>query len=79
MRTEADSERNTVNHNTRTETLDGPNLFRESSVNSRADEKQGSMVLAERFQRINELQGEIETPQTRSVSLRNLLSSAEVG
>jgi hypothetical protein len=31
------------------------------------------MALAERVQRLNGLQGEIETPQTRSVSLRNLL------
>jgi len=71
LRTEADSERNMMNHNKLMETLNELNLFRESSVTLRAEAKQASTALAEKSQRVTELQAEIEPLKTRISELEN--------
>jgi nucleoprotein TPR len=71
LRTEADSERNMMNHNKLMETLNELNLFRESSVTLRAEAKQALTALAEKTQRVTELQAEIEPLKTRISELEN--------
>ena len=77
LRTEADSERNAMNHNKLMETLNELNLFRESSVTLRAEAKQASTALAEKTQRISELQSEIEPLKTRVSELEIRLELRE--
>lgn len=77
LRTEADSERSTMNHNKLMETLNELNLFRESSVTLRAEAKQASIALAEKTQRISELQAEIEPLRTEISELKNFAELRE--
>jgi nucleoprotein TPR len=77
LRTEADSERSTMNHNKLMETLNELNLFRESSVTLRAEAKQASTALAEKSQRVTELQTEIEPLKTRISELENFAELRE--
>ena len=77
LRTEADSERSTMNHNKLMETLNELNLFRESSVTLRAEAKQATAALAEKAQRVLELQAEIEPLKTRISELENFAELRE--
>lgn len=72
QRNQADTERNTLNHNKLMETLNELNLFRESSVTLRAEAKQASAALAEKSLRVSELQAEIQPLQMRINELENL-------
>ena len=77
LRTEADSERSTMNHNKLMETLNELNLFRESSVTLRAEAKQATTMLAEKAQRATELQAEIEPLKTSISELENFAELRE--
>ncbi|KAK5259972.1 Protein mlp1 [Exophiala xenobiotica] len=76
-RTEADAERNAMNHNQLMETLNELNVYRESSVTLRAESKQATQALAEKSRRVEELEGEIQTVHARVAELENLLELRE--
>ena len=77
LRSEADSERNAMNHNKLMETLNELNLFRESSVTLRAEAKQASTALAEKTRHVTELQAEVEPLKIRISELENFAELRE--
>lgn len=76
-RAEADVERNAISHNKLMETLNELNLYRESSVTLRAENKQATQTLAEKSQRIEELESEMQTLHARVAELENLVELRE--
>lgn len=76
-RAEADAERNALSHNKLMETLNELNLFRESSVTLRAEAKQATQALAEKTQRVEQLEGDLQSLQARVSELENLLELKE--
>lgn len=76
-RAEVDTERNAISHNKLMETLNELNLYRESSVTLRAEVKQAKDSLSEKSKRVEELEGEIHTLNTRVAELENLVELRE--
>ncbi|KIX02065.1 uncharacterized protein Z518_08004 [Rhinocladiella mackenziei CBS 650.93] len=76
-RAEADAERNALSHNKLMDTLNELNLFRESSVTLRAENKQVTQALAGKSQRVEELEGQIQSLQARVTELENLVELRE--
>ncbi|KAI1940141.1 Protein mlp1 [Ophidiomyces ophidiicola] len=76
-RTEAETERHTLNHNKLIETLNELNLFRESSVTLRSQIKQLEVSVQEKSKLIDELQQKIEPLQMHSRELENNLESKD--
>ncbi len=70
-RTQAESERSTLNHNKLMETINELNLFRESSVTLRNEARQAQTSLAEKTKRVEELLEEIQPLQTKVRELEN--------
>lgn len=71
-RTEADTERNAMSHTKLMETLNELNLYRESSVTLRGENKRAIDALAEKTRRIEDLAAQLEPLQTRIAELENL-------
>jgi nucleoprotein TPR len=71
-RTEADTERNAMSHTKLMDTLNELNLYRESSVTLRGENKRLTDALAEKTRRIEELEVQLEPLQTRITELENL-------
>ncbi|EHY57655.1 Protein mlp1 [Exophiala dermatitidis] len=76
-RAEADSERNKLEHSKLMESLNELNLYRESSVTLRAEAKQAAQALAEKSQRVEELEGQMQSLQARVAELENLVELRE--
>ncbi|KIV80255.1 hypothetical protein PV11_07767 [Exophiala sideris] len=76
-RAEADVERNALEHKKMMETLNELNLYRESSVTLRAENKQATQALTERSQRIEELESEMQSLHARVAELENLVELRE--
>ena len=72
-RSDADSERNAMNHNKLMETLNELNLYRESNVTLRAETNHARTAIAEKTQQIDELQSKIAPLQLRIEEVEGLL------
>lgn len=76
-RAEADADRSKLEHNKLMESLNELNLYRESSVTLRAEAKQATQALAEKSQRVEELEGQVQSLQARVAELENLVELRE--